>query len=132
MPERSTAKAPAGLLAAGRELWRAIHAAMPAAFELDERELAILRLACGQADDVAALERALKDGGVVVAGSQGQSRLNAVVGELRQARIAVSRLLGEIELPAADEEPRSAGSRRAQRAAQVRWAEHAARRRDRG
>jgi len=114
-------RAPARLGPAGKALWRQIRAAVPEYSELDERELAILRAACGQADDLAALEAAIAKQGVVAIGSQGQPRLNALVTEARRGRLAVARLLGELDLSAADAEPRTARSRRAQRAAQTRW-----------
>jgi P27 family predicted phage terminase small subunit len=117
LPER----APPGLRAAGKRLWRDIHHALPDDGELDERELAILAAACRQADDVAALEEAIAADGVMVAGAQGQTRLNAAVTECRQARLAVARLLGELDLSDPDAEPRTARSRRARRAADARW-----------
>ncbi len=87
------------------------------------RELALLALAARQADDVAALEVALAAGGVIVAGSKGQARLNGVVTELRQGRIALAKLLGDLALPGEDDGvARTAKSERAQRAANTRWA----------
>lgn len=128
MPERRVPKAPTGLRAPGRALWKSVHAGLAAGFELDERETAILALAARQADDVAALERVLAADGVVVEGSQGQPRLNGIVAELRQGRLAVARLLGALELPDSAEQPRSVSSERARKAAHTRWAEHSARR----
>ena len=43
--------------------------------------------------------------GVVASGSRGQPRLAQTVVELRQARLALSRLLGELSLPSSAEEP---------------------------
>jgi P27 family predicted phage terminase small subunit len=114
-------RAPQGLRAAGKALWRAIHAGLPAECELDERELAILAAACRQADDVATLEEAVARDGVMIAGAQGQTRLNAAVTEARQGRVALARLLGELDLSDPDAEPRSARSRHAQKAARARW-----------
>jgi hypothetical protein len=67
---------------------------------------------------------------VRVAGSQGQPRLNAMVTELRQGRIAFERLLGSLALPG-DEEERTmtAAQKRAQAAADSRWARAGKRRR---
>ena len=65
--------------------------------EVDERELAILTLACRQADTVASLEAAVKRDGVMIPGAKGQRRLNATVTELRNGRLALTKLLGELE-----------------------------------
>jgi hypothetical protein len=48
--------------------------------------------------------------GVVASGSRGQPRLAQTVVELRQARLALSRLLGELSLPSSAEEPDPAAS----------------------
>src|SRR4051794_5157990 len=67
---------PAGLGAAGAALWRRLLAN----YEFSaEHELVLVELACRQADDLAALEQAVCDAGVMVVGSQGQPRLNAAV-----------------------------------------------------
>jgi P27 family predicted phage terminase small subunit len=114
-------RAPSGLRPAGRALWRRIHTGLPAECELDDREVAILSAACRQADDVAALEAAIAEDGVVATGSRGQPRLNPLVTEARQGRLAVARLLGELDLSDPDAEPRTARSRRAKQAADARW-----------
>lgn len=128
MAERATPTPPKGLNVAGRGLWVKLHEALPETVEFDERERALLELACRQADDVARLERAVRRDGATVVGSRGQTRLHPALGELRQARLAVGRLLGELELPNFEEKPQSARSRHAQKAANVRWAQVAARR----
>lgn len=74
-----------------------------------------------------ALERAVAADGVMIDGAAGQRRLNAAVTELRQGRIALARLLGELDVPSDEGKPVSAASQRASRAAAARWAEHAAR-----
>jgi hypothetical protein len=77
---------------------------------------------------VAALEAAVKRDGMTVLGSAGQSRLNPAVTELRQARLALARLLGELSLPDEEDKRRSAASRRGQRAVRSRWDMQRARR----
>jgi uncharacterized protein with von Willebrand factor type A (vWA) domain len=129
MADRSVQRPPEGLESAGRALWRAMHEDLGDDLEFDARERVVLRDACRQADVNAALARAIRRDGVVVEGSQGQPRLNAAVTELRQGRLAVARLLGDLDLSAGDEQPRTAASLRAQRAAQARWADREPRRR---
>jgi hypothetical protein len=109
---------PAGLGVDGRRVWLAV----VAEFELNTRELELLRLGCRQLDDVARLETLLERDGMTTVGAQGQPRLSAAVGELRQSRIAASRLIGELGLPdEADERPWTARQLRAQRAVNFRW-----------
>lgn len=108
---------PAGLGKAGRALWRSI----TGEWELDPRELALLSAACRQSDDVAALEAALATDGLVTLGSAGQPRMNAVITELRQSRMAVAKLLVDLRLPSEDEAPMTATQLRASRAASRRW-----------
>lgn len=117
-------KSPPGLGAAGKALWTELWADLPPGWELDERERALLALACGQADDVKALEKAVADGGLWTTGSQGQDRLSPVLTELRQGRLAISRLLGQISLPDGDGKPETEASRRGRHAASVRWGHH--------
>lgn len=115
---------PEGLGAAGTALW----CGLTDVYVFAPREVAVLTLACRQADDVAALEAALAEDGPVVVGSRGQPRLSAVVTELRQGRVALARLLGDLALPGEDDQvPRTAASERASRAAQVRWSRQRAR-----
>ena len=122
-------RVPAGLGVAGKRLWQTVTKGLPKDWELDERELEILRLAARQADDVAALEKSIARDGVTVNGSAGQPRVNPAVTEVRGGRLALGRLLGMLELPGDDEAPRSEASLRAQRAARARWAGHEPRRR---
>lgn len=114
-------RTPSGLGASGKALWRSVVAGLPNGWELDDRERAVLELACRQRDDVAALERSLSRSGRMVKGSRGQDRLHPAVAELRQARLAIGRLLGQLELPNVEEEKKTAASQRASKAAQTRW-----------
>lgn len=82
----------------------------------------MLDLACRQADDTAALEKAIAVDGVMLVGAAGQRRLNAAVTELRNSRLAVSRLVGELALPADEDAPaETAAQRRARKAVTTRW-----------
>ena len=131
MSDRTPPKPPGGLSRAGKALWRSISGDLADGMELDARELAVLDAACRQADSVAVLERAVKRDGTMVRGASGQRRLNGAVPEIRQGRIALARLLGEVDL-AGEQAPGTAASRRGRRAADVRWAEHTARKAARG
>ena len=117
MPETSKPRAPAGLGAAGKALWRRL----TGAFEFAEHELALLEVAARQADDVAALEAIIRDDGMVVAGSAGQPRLNGAVAEVRQGRLALGKLLGALALPDEADRPASAATLQARKAAESRW-----------
>jgi len=108
-------RAPEGLDKAGRRVWSAILAE----FELDERELLVLEQAARQADSVAALEAEIADSGLLSLGSRGQTRLSPTITELRQSRLALTKLLGDLALPAPDEE--MLPSRRGRKAAEARW-----------
>lgn len=108
---------PTGLGPAGASLWRRL----VDAFDLVEHELAVLETACHQADDVAALEALIEEQGMSVPGSAGQPRLNPAVAEVRQGRLALGKLLGQLALPGEDDRPQTASSRTAQRAANARW-----------
>lgn len=88
-------------------------------FTLDARELLVLEQAARQADAVAALELEIAEAGLVGRGSRGQQRLSPTVSELRQARLAISRLLGSLALP--DHDGGTATTRRARKAATARW-----------
>lgn len=122
-------------------MWRRI----TSAFELDERELLVLAQAARQADDIAALQAALRKHGTTSTGVAGQLKVSPLVPELRQARQALAKLLDTLDLPpladagTAGAPPpgsgqssaglrlvappaRSAASRKASKAARSRWA----------
>lgn len=113
--------APRGIGPAGRKLWRSIVDDLADELEFAPREQAILAAACKQADIVTELEAALEQHGVMIEGAAGQPKLNPIVPELRQARLAVTRLLGELGIPDDTPEPETAASRRARKAANSRW-----------
>ena len=118
--------APKTLRAAGKALWLAVWADLPGDWILDRREQAILAMAARQADELALLEDAIDQAGVIVAGAAGQSRLSAAVTEARQARLAIGRLLGQLSLPDEDEQPLTQAGQRARHAATARWNRRAA------
>jgi hypothetical protein len=103
------------------KLVAAIRKGIPAGVELDEREEALLDLAGRQACDVAAAEADVKARGYLVEGSRGQPVVNPSIGEARQARLALAKLLAQLELPDLSGVLRDQSSRDAQKAAQRRW-----------
>lgn len=114
-------KAPEGLGNAGRALWKQIAGSLPDGWELDNRERAVLFAACRQRDDISRLEAAIKKDGAMTTGSSGQPVVNPAVTEARQGRLALGRLLGQLQLPDEDDQPMTEAGRRAQKAARVRW-----------
>ena len=109
--------------AAGRALWDSIFKALPEGWEYDPRERAAIESACRQADTNSDLEVALAVDGVVTTGSKGQPVTNPIVGELRQGRLAVARLLGDIGIPDPEaEKAETVASKRGRHAAEARWA----------
>ncbi|MFG1755931.1 P27 family phage terminase small subunit [Streptosporangium sandarakinum] len=111
---------PADLGEAGSALWDRLTDEL--VFDCWEAE--ILAAACRQRDDIALLERVIASEGVITTGSQGQPRLSAVVTEVRQSRLALAKLLAELRLPSDDDDGKAmnGASRRAQAAANTRWA----------
>jgi hypothetical protein len=105
----------------GVELIEAIRAGLPPGVELDEREEALLDLARRQAGDVARAEADLATRGYLVRGSRDQDVLNPSLAEVRQSRLALGKLLGQLDLP---ESTRDA-VRSARSAAEARWSRRA-------
>lgn len=95
----------------------AIRTGLPAGVELDEREEAILDLAARQARDIGLAEADIVARGYLVPGSKGQNVINPSIAEVRQSRIALGKLLGQLDLP---ESTRDA-VRGARKAAEHRW-----------
>lgn len=122
--------------AEGRRLWEAVWAT----YDLDDFEVPPLVQACRLADTVAELEATIAAEGMTVAGSKGQPVLHPAVSELRQSRMAVARLLGQIAFPTGVGSDGRAGSgspdhptppigltakqRQAVKAARARWGTH--------
>jgi hypothetical protein len=118
MPDRpARPRPPAGLEGAGRALWRRL----VGVYEFAPGEQTVLEAACRQADDVARLEAVVAEHGPMTEGSRGQLRLSGAVTEIRQGRLALGRLLGQLALPDEDGRPATASSTRARKAARSRW-----------
>ncbi len=99
-------------------------------WELDHRELVLLRQAALIGDQLADLDAVLQRDGLTVAGSRGQTIVHPALSESRQLRLAQLRLLGALELVDPQSAKRSAtpAQARAHRAAETRWALAGARR----
>lgn len=117
--------APRDLSRRGADFWRQT----VKDFELSDVELLLLRECCRLLDECETLREAVTNDGVTVAGSTGQLRVHPALGELRQHRLALGRLLAQMALPDVDEDTlRSPTQARARKAAQTRWRAHNERR----
>ena len=94
----------------------ALRDSLPPSHEWTERDLAILAWAERQAADIDRLEKGIAENGVRIDG-RGASVLNQALGEVRQARVALGRLLGLVDVPGET----STSSQHARKAAQARW-----------
>ncbi|WP_236724597.1 hypothetical protein [Mycobacterium avium] len=117
-------KAPAGLKAKGRQLWRELHRVY--SFDDCPEKLVVLENACRTADVVARLQAVVDEAeDLRVRGSQGQPVAAPEVGELRQYRALLSSLLKALTLP--DEKETAGGTGKLTRSqlgrlgAQARW-----------
>ncbi len=110
---------PADLGARGRKFWRTTMAG----FELSDVETELLVECARLLDECESLRNAVDEEGVTVAGSTGQPRVHPALGELRQHRLALGRLLAQLALPdVADDKLPSPAQVRGRKAAQSRWA----------
>jgi hypothetical protein len=116
---------PAGVTARGAAFWRSV----AADFDLTDSDLELLAEAVWFMSEIDALREALAHDGVTVTGSRGQRRVHPAVGEVRQHRLALARILKQLDLPAEDEESDSQTTKDARAAANVRWDMERARRR---
>lgn len=109
---------PEGLRASGQRLWQDV----TSTYELRVDELALLGQLCHTVDDIDRMREAIDRDGLVVLGSQGQSRPNGMLAELRGSRLLLLRLAAQLGLPDEDEPAgASPASRKAARAANARW-----------
>lgn len=92
-------KRPDGLGARAAKLW----ADVVGTFDLRPDELIVLGEACRTMDTLARLDDALRGADLMVRGSQGQLRENPLLSEARQQRLALSRMLKQLDLPESDD-----------------------------
>jgi hypothetical protein len=103
----------------GRGFWRST----VRVFELSDVELELLRECCRLLDECESLRASVDVDGTTVAGSTGQTRVHPALGELRQHRLALGKLLAQLSLPdAAGDALPSPLQARGKRAADTRWA----------
>lgn len=120
-----TTKAPRGLGAGSRKVWRSI----TDQFDLNPAELRVLEDACHEVDLIDQMEAALaaavdEDGeaSLVVAGSMGQEVAHPLLQEIRQHRAVLTRLFAALKLPAEDDgSGAAAASSSARELANRRW-----------
>ncbi len=101
---------PDGSCPSGVDLWNDI----VKAFDLDQHELSLLTQAVGTLNVIDTLEASVAELGPMLTSSQGD-RVNPAIGELRQQRIALARLLGALRLPSGDDNDMRPGSRPSRR-----------------
>lgn len=105
-------------------LWEAVLST----YTLREDERQALAAACRTLDELGRLEEALKDAPVVVLGSKGQERPNALFAEVRSHRLALRGLLAAVGLTdgEADRHAGAARSMAGRQLARQRWSHGAA------
>lgn len=86
--------APRGLKVAGKKLWEV----STDEFEWADHELALLEEACRVRDRIVELDATVVTDGLMLESSQG-SRVHPAVGEARQQRLALARLLATLQIP---------------------------------
>lgn len=109
---------PVGLGTRARGLWKGVLTV----YDLTPAEMEVLTAACRLLDEIHHLEAAMEDKQLIVAGSAGQPRVHPALAELRAHRLALGRLLAQLDLP--DEDSRSLpspASLRGRKAARTRW-----------
>ena len=97
-----TTRRPNGLGHHGQKLWSSVMAE----FDLDAEpaKLRILQDACGVADQIAALERAMNGEPLTVRGSAGQKTIHPLISEVRFQRALLAQLLARLNFADAEED----------------------------
>ncbi|MCK6095490.1 terminase [Micrococcus sp. EYE_162] len=97
--EYAAPRAPRGLKAGGKRLWRAV----ADEFELAEHELSVLLQAARTVDALDELERIVNAEGVTHESPQGVRAHPALV-EARQQRVTLAKLVASLRIPLEDEQ----------------------------
>jgi hypothetical protein len=123
--EASRPRTPASLAARGKRFW----VATVEEYELNAAGLALLEECARLLDEIDGMRAAVKRDGATVTGSRKQPRPHPLLGEIRQARLTLARMLKVLDLPDDEAEqpgprPHPAVTAKAQRAAEKRWRPH--------
>ncbi|WP_336922375.1 P27 family phage terminase small subunit [Aquipuribacter sp. SD81] len=110
-------RAPAALGARGRRFW----ATTLGTFDLSDAEAELLAECCRLLDEIDALRRSVEQDGTTVRGSTGQPRVHPALAEVRQHRLALGRLLSQLDLPDEDGGVVSPMRARSRRGHAARW-----------
>lgn len=109
---------PSDLKQRGRDYWTEI----VAGFEFNRSEIELLAEACRCMDNLDSLNAAIEEHGTMVTGSAGQLTANPAIGEARQQRIVLHRLLSALNMgDDEDDHVTTARQTSAQQAANARW-----------
>src|ERR1700758_5618606 len=117
-------KPPAGIGAAGRQLWRQIaRAAAQDDLEMTATEHRWLWSAAKLTDRLAAIEAAMEGGPMIVPGYNGQPVAQPLLTEARQYHLLISQTLARLKLDVPDDAGvfGVAGANKARTAANARW-----------
>lgn len=115
------AKLPRPLPKRGPTRGEAFYAAAMAKYEFSPTETQLLIECARMLDNVDVLQAYVERDGEVTLGSAGQPRAHPALTELRGCRLALGRLLAQLDLPAEGEGLLSPETVRGRRAATARW-----------
>ena len=93
------AKYPAGLLTAGKSLWKSV----TDEYELDTHESLLLLQACRTADRLDSMATELATSPLTLTNFRGDEVAHPLLTESRQQSLTLSRLLASLRLPSGDE-----------------------------
>jgi hypothetical protein len=110
-------KPPAGLKAKGKALFRAVIEE----YDLRADEMALLASACRQVDEIGDMERILRKAPTMIPGSRGQMRPHPLLAELRQHRLALAKLLAQLDFSTDAVDQGLARSDSGRKLARLRW-----------